>query len=98
MRYYQIGAYNGPVTILAPDDAEVARAACRSTAETDYDGGGDHWGGSMRGVTPPGAVGAGAYRLRFPTGEHGDVTVRAPVPDSEFRYFEGTGGHPLYRR
>lgn len=98
MRYYRVGGYQGPVTVLSEDNREVAHAACRSTAEKDYDGGGDHWNGQLRHLAPYGAVAAGEYRLRFPTGEHGDVTVRAPLPDSDFVYFEGIGAHPLYPR
>ncbi len=41
---------------------------------------------------------AGVYRLHFPTGEVGEVRARAPLPDSEFVYFEGIGAHPLYPR
>ena len=98
MRYYRVGGYNGPVQVLNRDGADVARAACRSVAQKDYDGGSDRWVGELRGVTPAGVVGGGGYRLRFPDGATGDVTIRLPAPDSVFRYFEGTAGHPPTRR
>ena len=97
MPTYRVGGYHGPVTVLTQDDVAVAQAACRSSAEKDYDGV-RSWSGKLREVTPFGAIGAGVYRLHFPTGEHGDVRVRAPLPDSEFVYFEGLGAHPLYPR
>ncbi len=97
MPQYRVGGYHGPVTVLTQDDVAVAQAACRSIAEQDYDGV-RTWGGKLREVTPYGVVEADAYRLQFPTGAVGDVTFRAPLPDSEFVYFEGLGAHPLYPR
>ena len=97
MPRYRVGGYHGPVKVLTQDNVEVAQAACRSSAEQDYDGV-RSWGGKLRELTPYGVMGAGVYRLRFPTGEEGDVRVRAPLPDSEFIYFEGLSVHPLYPR
>ncbi len=97
MTTYRVGGYHGPVTVLTQDNVTVAQAACRSSAEQD-DEGVRTWGGKLREVIPYGVMGAGVYRLHFPTGEDGDVTVRSPLPDSEFVYFEGIGSHPLYPR
>ena len=94
MARYQVGSYHGPVTVLTQDNVEVAQAACRSTAERDYDGT-YTWGGQLHQLSPYGVVGAGVYRLRFPTGEVGEVTFQAPLSDSDFVYFEGLGMHPL---
>ncbi len=95
MRRNPVGGYQGPVAVLTLEGVAVARAACRYRAEEDSRGE-DHWAGQLHRIVPPGAVTAGAYRLRFPDGEQGDVTVRAVAIDHETVYFEGAGGRPLY--
>jgi hypothetical protein len=98
MRSYRIGGYQGPVTVRTQEDVAVAQAACRSSADKDYDSGETHWHGTLRRVNPYGVMAAGPYRLQFPDGAHGDITVRAPEPNSAFVYFVGAGDHPLYPR
>ena len=90
-----VGGFQGPVAVLTPDGVEVARAACRYRAELDGSGE-DHWRGQLHRIIPPGAVTEGAYRLRFPDGEQGEVTVQAVAMDHETVYFEGAGTRPLY--
>lgn len=88
-----VGGYQGPVAVLTTDGTEVARAACRYRAEEDGRGE-DHWNGRLHRIDPPGSVVEGDYRLRFPEGAQGDVTIRAVAPHSEIVYFDGIGGRP----
>jgi hypothetical protein len=91
----QIGGYQGPVVVLTADGVELAHAACRYKAEIDARGT-DHWQGSLHRVQPGGAVTiGGSYRLRFPDGEQGEVTIERVRDDGEFLYFAGSGRRPI---
>lgn len=94
MRRPQVGGYQGPVLVLTPGGEEVARAACRYRAEEDADGV-DRWKGQLHRIIPADTVRSGEYRLRFPEGEEGSVTVAVTVPGYEVVYFEGRGQRPL---
>lgn len=89
-----IGGYQGAVEILTRDDLVVAQAACRYRAEED-DNATDHWTGRLHRIEPPDALTAGPYRLRFPSGQQGDITVIEARPGSTFTLFEGIGRRPL---
>jgi hypothetical protein len=95
MGSFRIGGYHALVTVLDRDGVEVAHAACRVIAMKDYDTGEESWNGELRHVSPPNVIAAGSYRLRFPGGEVGDVTVRPPVGGGAFLYFAGVGQRPL---
>lgn len=95
MRHGMVGGYQGNVAVLTADDVEVARAACRYRAEADSRGE-DHWHGRLHRIIPAGAVTEGQYRLRFPDGEQGDVTVDAVEANNEIVYFTGAGSRPLF--
>jgi hypothetical protein len=90
-----IGGYQGPVAVLTPDGVEIATAACRYRAQPDNQGV-DHWRGSLHRIEPRSAVAEGSYRLRFPEGEQGEVTISAISPTSEMIYFTGIGSRPLF--
>ena len=94
MRPNTVGGYQGPVEILTGEDQFVGQAACRYRAEEDADGV-DRWQGRLHRITPPGAVTAGAYRLRFDGGRQGDITVGPVAPGDTVVYFEGVGARPL---
>ena len=94
MRPSTIGGYQGPVVILTPDDRVLAEAACRYRAEEDT-AATDHWQGRLHRIEPRDAVVAGQYRVRFPTGELGDITIAVAMPGSDVVYFEGIGRRPL---
>lgn len=95
MHRNRIGGYQGPVVVLNPAGDAVARAACRYRAELDGHGS-DHWRGSLHRIVPAGAVTPGSYRLRFPEGQHGDVTIDAASANDDMMYFVGAGVRPLY--
>lgn len=95
MQRNMIGGYQGPVVVLTPEGEEVARAACRYRAEPDSRGE-DHWHGRLHRIAPPGAVAAGAYILRFPQGEQGEVLIEAETGDRDVLRFVGAGIRPLY--
>jgi hypothetical protein len=88
-----VGGYQGPVEVLTPEDAIVAQAACRYRAEADASAI-DHWKGRLHRIDPPEAVTVGQYRLRFPNGQTGDVTIEDVTPGSQVVYFEGIGNRP----
>src|SRR6266540_5828600 len=88
VRQNTIGGYQGAVEVLTREDVVVAQAACRYRAEED-ESATDHWVGRLHRIEPPDAVVAGPYRLRFPTGQHGDITVTEGQPGSSFTPFEG---------
>ena len=90
-----VGGYQGPVLVLTLDGTEVAHAACRYRAEVDWRGE-DHWQGQLHRVSPPDAVAAGTYRLRFPDGEQGEVTIPAVTPESDVVRFIGIGARPVF--
>jgi hypothetical protein len=94
MRRTTVGGYQGPVEILSRQDEVVAQAACRYRAEED-ESAIDHWAGQLHRIEPPDALAVGSYRLRFPTGQQGDITVLEGRPDSSFTPFEGIGDRPL---
>lgn len=94
MRRSTVGGYQGPVDVLTREDEVVAQAACRYRAEEDETAT-DHWQGSLHRIEPAAAVAIGDYRLRFPTGEHGDVTIATVTPGATFVYFAGIGRRPL---
>jgi hypothetical protein len=91
----QIGGYQGPVVVLALSGEEIARAACRYRAQPDNQGV-DQWRGSLHRIEPAGAVVEGSYRLRFPEGEQGEVTIAEVSPTSEMIFFAGSGSRPLF--
>lgn len=90
-----IGGYQGPVAVLTLDGEEIARAACRYRAQPDNQGI-DHWRGSLHRVEPRNALVEGSYRLRFPEGEQGEITITEISPTSEMIYFAGIGPRPLF--
>ncbi len=94
MRQSTVGGYQGPVAVLTLGGEELARAACRYRAEEDSRGV-DHWAGRLHRINPRDAVVEGDYRLQFPEGQRGDVTIRAVTPDSEIVYFDGIGDRPI---
>jgi hypothetical protein len=89
-----VSGYQGPVEILNNEDQLLGQAACRYRAEKDADGV-DHWQGRLHRITPPGAVTAGPYRLRFDGGRLGDITVGPVAPGDTVVHFEGLGARPL---
>ena len=89
-----IGGYQGPVAVLTLGGEEIAKAACRYRAQPDNQGI-DHWRGSLHRIEPAGAVAEGSYRLRFPEGEQGEVTIESVSSASDMIYFAGTGSRPL---
>jgi hypothetical protein len=94
MRQSTVGGYQGPVEILTREDQVVAQAACRYRAEED-ESATDHWAGRLHRIEPPDAVTVGSYRLRFPTGHLGDISITEGRPDSAFTPFTGIGRRPL---
>ena len=97
MRRSTVGGYQGPVLVLTLDGTEVAHAACRYRAEVDGRGD-DHWQGQLHRLTPPQSLAVGTYRLRFPDGELGEVTIQVVTPGSEVVRFIGIGPRPLNPR
>ena len=95
MRRSTVGGYQGPVLVVTLDGAEVAHAACRYRAEVDGHGD-DHWLGQLHRLIPPNSVAVGTYRLRFPDGEEGDITIQAVTPESDVIKFVGVGARPLF--
>jgi hypothetical protein len=95
MGSFRVGGYHALVTVLDRDGVDVAHAACRVLAMKDYDTGEESWNGELRHVSPANVITAGPYRLRFPDGEVGEVTVRPPVGGGAFLYFAGVGPRPL---
>ena len=94
VRQNTIGGYQGAVEILTREDEIVAQAACRYRAEEDENAT-DHWTGRLHRIDPPDALTAGPYRLRFPSGHQGDITIAVARPGSTFTLFEGIGRRPL---
>ena len=94
MRRNTVGGYQGPVEILTCEDVLLGQAACRYRAEEDA-AGVDHWQGRLHRINAPDGVQAGAYRLRFDGGRHGDITVRPAEPGDRVVYFDGVGARPL---
>lgn len=88
-----LGGYQGPVEVLTADGVVVAAAACRYHAGADQQGQ-DRWRGRLHRIAPPGAVGAGTYRLRLPQGEEGDIVVQEGPSVRDIVHFEGTGPRP----
>ena len=95
MRRSAVGGYQRPVMVLTLEATEVAHAACRYRAEVDGRGD-DYWQGQLHRLTPPQSLAVGTYRLRFPDGEEGDVTIQAVTPESDIIKFVGVGARPLF--
>jgi hypothetical protein len=94
VRRSTVGGYQGPVEVLTLQDAVVAQAACRYRAELDVNAT-DHWKGRLHRIEPAEALTEGQFRLRFPNGATGDVTIATVAPESSVIYFEGIGDRPV---
>lgn len=94
MKRQTVGGYQGPVTIVASDGSPVARAACRYRAELDA-AGVDRWQGLLHRIIPAGAMQQGDYRLQFPDGEEGEVSILEGAPSQDEVSFVGRGQRPL---
>jgi len=95
MKRQTVGGYQGPVRIVTADGSVVARAACRYRAELDASGS-DHWQGLLHRIISEGPMPEGVYRLQFPTGEEGDVTITEDLTERDEVRFVGVGARPLY--
>jgi hypothetical protein len=82
------------VEVLTLDNSLLAQAACRYRAALDANAT-DHWQGRLHRVEPPEALTEGRFRLRFPNGATGDVTIATVAPESTVIYFEGIGDRPV---